>query len=58
MVDVGMKNDLNVDQVRKLWILDLIIQSGSLKGAAARAKISPSAVSQSLTALEKMSASH
>ncbi len=48
-----MKNDLNVDQIKKLWILDLIIQSGSLKGAAARAKISPSAVSQSLTSLEK-----
>lgn len=48
-----MKNDLNVDQIKKLWILDLIIESGSLKGAAARAKISASAVSQSLTALEK-----
>lgn len=48
-----MKNDLNVDQIRKLWILELIIQAGSLKGAAARAKISPSAVSQALTALEK-----
>ncbi|WP_172797990.1 LysR family transcriptional regulator [Bdellovibrio bacteriovorus] len=48
-----MKNDLNVDQIKKLWILDLIIQSGSLKGAAARAKVSPSAISQSLTALEK-----
>lgn len=48
-----MKNDLNVDQIKKLWILDLIIQAGSLKGAASRAKISPSAVSQSLTALEK-----
>lgn len=48
-----MKNELNVDQIKKLWILDLIIQSGSLKGAASRAKITPSAVSQSLTALEK-----
>lgn len=48
-----MKNELNVDQIKKLWLLDLIIQTGSLKGAASRAKISPSAVSQSLTALEK-----
>lgn len=48
-----MRNDLNVDQIKKLWILDLIIQAGSLKGAAVRAKISPSAVSQSLTALER-----
>lgn len=53
VLNTGMKNDLNVDQIKKLWILDLIIQSGSLKGAAARAKISPSAVSQSLTNLEK-----
>lgn len=53
MLPIGMKNDLNVDQIKKLWILDLIIQSGSLKAAAARAKISPSAVSQSLTGLEK-----
>lgn len=48
-----MKNDLNVDQIKKLWILDKIIESGSFKGAAAQAKITPSAVSQSLTALEK-----
>jgi DNA-binding transcriptional LysR family regulator len=53
VVQADMKNDLNVDQIKKLWILDLIIQSGSLKGAAARAKVSPSAISQSLTALEK-----
>lgn len=53
MLKQDMKSDLNVDQIKKLWILDLIIQSGSLKAAAARAKISPSAVSQSLTALEK-----
>lgn len=53
MLQAGMKNDLNVDQIKKLWILDLIIQSGSLKAAASRAKVSPSAISQSLTALEK-----
>ena len=49
-----MKADFNVDQIKKLWLLDLIVQSGSLRAAAARAKISPSAVSQSLTSLEKM----
>lgn len=53
MLEAGMKNDLNVDQIKKLWILDLILSSGSLKAAASRAKISPSAVSQSLSALEK-----
>lgn len=45
--------DLNVDQIKKLWILDLIIQSGSLKRAALAAKVSPSAISQSLSSLEK-----
>ena len=53
MLEKAMKNDLNVDQIKKLWILDLIIQSGSLRAAASRAKISPSAVSQSLSALER-----
>ncbi len=49
----GMKSELNVDQIKKLWLLELILESGSFKGAAARAKISPSAVSQAVTALEK-----
>ncbi len=47
-----MSRDLNVDQIKKLWILDLIIQQGSLRKAALRAKVSPSAISQSLSALE------
>lgn len=45
--------ELNVDQIKKLWVLDLIVQSGSLKKAALRAKVSPSAISQSLSSLEK-----
>ncbi len=49
-----MSRDLNVDQIKKLWILDLIIQQGSLRKAALRAKVSPSAISQSLSALENM----
>lgn len=48
-----MSRDLNVDQIRKLWILDLTIQSGSLKAAALKAKVSPSAISQALTSLEQ-----
>ncbi len=48
-----MARDLNVDQIKKLWILDLIIQSGSLKKAALQAKVSPSAISQTLSALEE-----
>lgn len=47
-----MGRDLNVDQIKKLWILDLVIQLGSLKKASLVAKVSPSAISQSLTALE------
>jgi DNA-binding transcriptional LysR family regulator len=45
--------DLNVDQIKKLWVLDLIIQTGSLKKAALQAKVSPSAISQSLSSLER-----
>jgi DNA-binding transcriptional LysR family regulator len=48
-----MSRDLNVDQIKKLWILDLIIQTGSLKKAALQAKVSPSAISQTLTSLEE-----
>jgi DNA-binding transcriptional LysR family regulator len=48
-----MSRDLNVDQIKKLWILDLIIQTGSLKKAALLAKVTPSAVSQALTGLEQ-----
>jgi DNA-binding transcriptional LysR family regulator len=48
-----MARDLNVDQIKKLWILDLVIQQGSLKKAALQAKVSPSAISQTLTSLEK-----
>ena len=49
----SMTRDLNVDQIKKLWILDLIIQSGSLRKAALQAKVSPSAISQTLSSLEK-----
>lgn len=45
--------DFNVDQIKKLWILDLIVRSGSLKKAALQARVTPSAVSQSLANLEK-----
>ena len=48
-----MARDLNVDQIKKLWILDLIIQTGSFKSAALHAKVTPSAISQTLAALEK-----
>lgn len=48
-----MARDLNVDQIKKLWILQLVVEEGSLKKASLRAKVTPSAVSQTVTALEK-----
>lgn len=50
----SMSRDLNVDQIKKLWILDLVIQQGSLKKASLQAKVSPSAISQTLTSLEHL----
>lgn len=47
-----MARDLNVDHIKKLWVLDLIIHCGSLRKAALQAKVSPSAISQTLTSLE------
>lgn len=47
-----MARDINVDQIKKLWILDLVIQQGSLKKASLVARVSPSAISQTLTSLE------
>ncbi len=48
-----MPRDFNVDQIKKLWILDLVIQNGSLKKASLQAKVSPSAISQTITSLEQ-----
>jgi len=45
--------DLNVDQIKKLWTLDLIIQLGSLRRAAAQINVTPSAISQALSSLER-----
>ncbi len=47
-----MSRDLNVDQIKKLWILDLVIQFESLKKASIYAKVTPSAISQTITSLE------
>lgn len=48
-----MARDINVDQIKKLWILDLVIQKGSLRKASLHAKVSPSAISQTLSSLEQ-----
>ena len=41
------------NQLKKLWTVKSIIEAGSLSRAAARSKVSVSAVSQSLSSLEK-----
>lgn len=48
-----MIRDINIDQIKKVWILDLIVQYESFKKAALHAKVSPSAISQSITSLEE-----
>lgn len=45
--------EFNIEQIKKLWTLDRIVAAGSLKKAALNARVSPSAISQSLSSLEK-----
>ncbi len=42
-----------IDQLRKLWMLDTLIEQGSFARAAAKAKITRSAISQTISQLEK-----
>jgi DNA-binding transcriptional LysR family regulator len=48
-----MPRDINVDQIKKLMILDLVAKTGSLKKAAQQLRVTPSAVSQAVTSLER-----
>jgi DNA-binding transcriptional LysR family regulator len=48
-----MLRTMNVDYIKKLWTLNLVVQLGSLKKAAVTAKVSASAVSQAVSSLEK-----
>lgn len=48
-----MVKNLNIDQIKKIWILDLVVQFESFKKAALQSKVSPSAISQAITSLEK-----
>jgi len=48
-----MLKNLNIDQIKKIWILDLVVQFESFKKAALQSKVSPSAISQAITSLEK-----
>lgn len=43
-----------IDQLRKLWILDLVVRNGGFQKAALQAKVTRSAISQSISQLEKV----
>jgi DNA-binding transcriptional LysR family regulator len=43
-----------IDQLRKLWILDLVARHGSFQIGATHAKVTRSAVSQTISQLEKL----
>jgi len=47
-----VKDKEMLDHIRKLWLLELIIDSGSFRTAAARAKVTQSALSQAMSQLE------
>ena len=48
-------NKINsVDNIKKLWTLRLILETKSLRKAAQSAKVSPAAISQTLSSLEKI----
>ncbi|MCB0393310.1 MAG: LysR family transcriptional regulator [Bdellovibrionales bacterium] len=49
-----MNKELNLEHLKKIWYLKIISDHKSLQKAAANAKVSPSAISQSLTSLEKI----
>ena len=47
-----MKDRDIVDNIRKFWLLQLIVDAGSFREAASRAKVTQSALSQTVTQLE------
>ena len=49
-----MLRNLNVEYIKKLWTLELVVQQGSLKRAAVKANVSASAVSQAIGSLERI----
>ena len=52
-----MNNREIVDNIRKLWLLQLIVDSGSFREAAIRAKVTQSALSQTVSQLETLTGS-
>lgn len=43
-----------IDQLKKTWLLDLVVENGSFQKAALQAKVTRSAVSQTISQLEKV----
>ena len=50
----SMRDFDGIEHVKKIWILEQVLLAGSLKEAAIRARVTPPAVSQAITALEKV----
>jgi DNA-binding transcriptional LysR family regulator len=48
-----VKHYSGIEHVKKLWILEKVVESGSLREAALRARVTPPAISQALAAMEK-----
>ena len=49
----GDPSMINFEEAKRIWVLKVIVEAGSLKQAAATLKVTPSAISQSLRALEE-----
>ncbi len=53
--EIGQIDQLGqIAQLRKLWILDLVVRHGGFQKAALQAKVTRSAISQSISQLEKV----
>jgi DNA-binding transcriptional LysR family regulator len=48
-----VKHYSGIEYVKKLWILEKVVETGSLREAALRARVTPPAISQALAAMEK-----
>ena len=53
-LEVRMNSPELIDQLKKFWILDTLVEQGSFAKAAAQAKVTRSAISQTISQLEKM----
>src|SRR5947209_5417604 len=49
----GMSGPERIDELRKVWLLDVVVENGCFQKAALQAKVTRSAVSQTISHLEK-----